>query len=148
MEGKKKTLQYSWSSLWLFFLTVSQKRKRSAGIFLCDDNYYTDIPRVNHVCCSLSNVPTEQGGAERLKGRSVFCALSFQCKLLISAVRWKYLYEVFSQLHLKFFCDLFFCLFFFKERKHCFCTRASLNLRDQFQCAWPLVLLVQLFRKY
>lgn len=85
-----------------FFLTVSQERKRSARIFLCDYDYYTDIPRVNHLCYSLNNLPTEQGGAECLRGRRVFCALSFLYKLLISAVRQKYLYEVFSKLHLKF----------------------------------------------
>lgn len=96
----KKPLPYSCSSLPLLFLTAGQKRKRSARIFLCDNDYYTDIPRVNHVCYSLSNLPTEKGRAEHLRGRSVFYALSFLYKLLISAVRQKYLYEVFSRLHL------------------------------------------------
>lgn len=80
----KNPLLYSWNSLWLLFLTVSQKR-RSARIFLCDYDYYTDIPRVNHMCYNLSNLPTEKGGAECLKGRSAFCALSFLYKLLIRA---------------------------------------------------------------
>lgn len=61
------------------------KRKRLARIFLCDYDYYTDIPRVNHVFYSLSSLPTKKGEAECLRGRSVFCALSFLHKLLISA---------------------------------------------------------------